>query len=72
MTVDTVTCSKKPTITKTTEATEEQDPRVYRRVYSRVRDHSFSTYANISERLTFLTRARNVSFSEKIAYVLKE
>ena len=33
------------------------------------RDHSFSTYAKFSKKLTFLT---NVSFSENFAYVLNE
>ena len=39
------------------------------------KDYSFSTYENVSEKLTFLDTCayqgvRNVSFSEKIAYVL--
>ena len=43
-----------------------------------IRDHSFSTYAKFSEKLTFLdvrTRAHqevNVSFSENFAYILNE
>ena len=36
------------------------------------RVHSFSTYAKLSEKLKFLTLWRNVSFSEKFAYVLNE
>ena len=48
------------------------------------RDHSFSTYAKISEKLTFPTHTlihtltcasqgvRNVSFSEKFAHVIHE
>ena len=36
------------------------------------RVHSFSAYAKLSEKLRFLTLWRNVSFSEKFAYVLNE
>ena len=48
-----------------------------------IRDHSFSTYAEFSEKLTFLTPlirtrilcvsgVRNVGFSKNFAYVLNE
>ena len=37
-----------------------------------VGDHSFSTYAKFSEKLTFLAPDSHVSFSENLAYVLNK